>query len=87
MSKSSTRRYAALLGLAVSWTLLGAPAATQTNMVRPGILALVGGTIYVDPTSETIRDGVLVIQDGKIAGVGSRRSVQIPRGARTIDCA
>jgi imidazolonepropionase-like amidohydrolase len=48
---------------------------------------LVGGTIYVDPTSETIRDGVLVIQDGKIAGVGSRRSVQIPRGARTIDCA
>ncbi len=50
-------------------------------------LALVGGTIYVNPTDEPIRDGVALIQGGKITAVGSRAQVQIPQSFRTIDCA
>ena len=50
-------------------------------------VALVGGTIYVDSTTAPIQDGVVVIQDGKIAAVGSRASTQIPPGTPIIDCA
>jgi imidazolonepropionase-like amidohydrolase len=54
-------------------------------------LALVGGKIYADPTAEAIRDGVVLIQGGKIAAVGSRSSssqglVQLPATVRTLDC-
>jgi len=47
---------------------------------------LIGGTIYIDPTSPPIRDGVVLVLDGKITAVGNRRSVRIPGGAQTIDC-
>src|SRR5262245_7140046 len=50
-------------------------------------LALVGGTIYTDPTADPIREGLVLIQAGRIVAVGARRSLQIPDGARTIDCA
>jgi len=51
-----------------------------------GYFALVGGTIDVSPTEEPIRDGVVLIQAGKIAAVGSRVSVQVPRTAQLLDC-
>src|SRR5207302_1975611 len=51
-----------------------------------GQLALVGGTIYVSPTENAIRDGAILIRDGKIAAVGPRASVQIPPGIQTLDC-
>ena len=50
------------------------------------LLALVGATIYVSPAAAPIRNGVVVIDGGKIAVVGSRASVKIPPGAQTIDC-
>jgi imidazolonepropionase-like amidohydrolase len=54
-------------------------------------LALVGGTIYAGPAAEAIRDGVVLIQGGRIAAVGSRSSssqtlVQLPATVRTLDC-
>jgi imidazolonepropionase-like amidohydrolase len=49
-------------------------------------LALVGATIYVSPTEEPIRDGVVLIQGMKIAAVGSRARVQVPQTARALDC-
>ena len=49
-------------------------------------LSLVGGTIYVSPTGEPIREGVVLIQDGKIAAVGSKAQVQIPQNAQLLDC-
>jgi imidazolonepropionase-like amidohydrolase len=52
---------------------------------QPSGVALVGGTIYVDPTTTPIRDGVVVIQDGKIAAVGSRASTQVPPGTPIND--
>lgn len=49
-------------------------------------LALVGATVYVSPTEEPIRDGVVLIRGGKIAAVGSRALVQVPKNARVLDC-
>jgi len=49
-------------------------------------LALVGGTVYVSSTDEAIRDGVVLIESGKIAAVGSRASMRVPRTAQTVDC-
>jgi imidazolonepropionase-like amidohydrolase len=48
--------------------------------------ALVGGTIYVDPAQEPIRDGAVLIDGDKIAVVGDRASVQVPEGAELLDC-
>jgi len=48
-----------------------------------GYLALLGSTIYQDPTTGPIHDGVVLIRDGKIAEVGPRAT--IPPGAQTLD--
>jgi cytosine/adenosine deaminase-related metal-dependent hydrolase len=47
------------------------------------MLALVGGTIYVSPTEEPIRDGVVLIQNGRIAAVGGRG---LSQASKTLDC-
>ena len=49
-------------------------------------LALVGATIYVSPTESPVRDGIVLIEDGKIAAVGSRSHLQIPQSAEVLDC-
>jgi imidazolonepropionase-like amidohydrolase len=49
-------------------------------------VALTGGTIYPDPAARPIRGGVVLIEDGKIAAVGTRAAVRVPRGARILDC-
>jgi imidazolonepropionase-like amidohydrolase len=43
--------------------------------------------IYVNPTEEPIRDGVVLIHGRKIAEVGRREQVQIPPTAQRLDCA
>src|SRR5579862_3962321 len=50
-------------------------------------LALVGGTVYVSAAEDPIRDGVVLIHQGKIAEVGSRTKVNIPKTAQVLDCA
>jgi imidazolonepropionase-like amidohydrolase len=69
-----------LLLLAVVLLAAGAPQ-------RTGSLALVGGTIYVSPVEEPIRNGVVLIVDGMIAVVGTKAQVKIPASAQVIDCA
>src|SRR5437867_5415993 len=61
----------------------------QSIKSRNDYLALVGGTIYVSPTEEPIRNGVVLINinDGKIAGVGTRTQMKIPKAAQVLDCA
>jgi imidazolonepropionase-like amidohydrolase len=58
----------------------------QTPNSQNQVLALVGGTIYTSPVDEAIRNGVIVINDGKITAVGTRARVQVPRGAQVVDC-
>jgi imidazolonepropionase-like amidohydrolase len=76
---------AMLVGLAVLPARLGTVAVGQPT-ITASELALIGGTIYTSPTEEPIRDGLIVIQDGKIAAVGRRASVAIPSNVQTIDC-
>lgn len=61
--------------------VLGQPVSSPSEY-----LALVGGTIYANPTEEPVHDGVVQIQDGKIVAVGSRRSIEVPRTVRSLDC-
>jgi len=75
-----------LLHSAILLALTGGTAFGQHLDSSNEYLALVGGTIYASPTDETIRDGVVLIQGGKIAAVGSRAQVKIPRTAQTLDC-
>ncbi len=57
-----------------------------TESSRPDF-ALVGATIYPSPTEDPIRNGVVVIRDGNIVAVGTQARVQVPAGARILDCA
>src|SRR5881628_1810662 len=58
----------------------------RLERVKPGYLALGGGTIYVSPSEEPIRNGVVIINEGKIAAVGTRGQSKIPQSAQLIDC-
>lgn len=49
-------------------------------------LAFVGARIYASPTAPPIEDGVLLVHDGKIAAIGKRSRVRIPKSAQVIDC-
>ena len=75
-----------LIGVALALAFLGSTSYGQPAKERTDRLALVSGLIYTSPTEIPIRDGVILIQDGKIAAVGRRGSVTIPRGTRIIDC-
>jgi imidazolonepropionase-like amidohydrolase len=50
-------------------------------------LAVVGATIHASPTEEPIRNGVVLVEGGKIAAVGRRGSVRVPQGITVIDAA
>ena len=58
-------------------------AAPQTQTPAP-VVALRGGTLLTI-THGNIKDGTLVIENGKIAAVGPAASVKIPKGAQVID--
>jgi len=49
-------------------------------------LVLVGGRVFPFPESEPVDNATVVIENGRILGVGARERVRIPAGARTIDC-
>lgn len=48
------------------------------------LIALVGGTVMT-ATGDIIEDGVLVMQDGRIAAVGPRSEVEVPNDAQVVD--
>ena len=72
-------RAALLHGLLAAVTGIGVTANAQT-------LALVGGKLYASPEAAALDDAVVVATDGVITAIGSRSDVQIPPGARVIDC-
>jgi imidazolonepropionase-like amidohydrolase len=73
-----------VLALVISTAVFMSEAAGQTS--SNANLALTGGTIYVSPADEPLRDGVVLIEGGKIAAVGSRSAVRVPPGVPSIDC-
>jgi imidazolonepropionase-like amidohydrolase len=50
-------------------------------------MALIGAKIYPSPTATPIDDGVVLIKDGRIAGVGHRAAITVPADAAKVDCA
>ncbi len=66
---------------------VNAPAAArQGSIPTGGALALSGATVYVSPTEEPLRDGVVLVQGREIAAVGRRAFLKIPPNAQVIDC-
>jgi imidazolonepropionase-like amidohydrolase len=64
-------------------------------LVCPGVFAAVsaeptvaleGGKLYPSPTSAPVMDAVVLVENGKIAAVGRRGDVKIPKSARVVDC-
>ena len=49
------------------------------------VLAIEGGTVLMGPELRPVRDGVVVIEDGTITGIGDAGDVSIPADARRID--
>ena len=53
---------------------------------RGSALVLLGSTIHLSPAEEPIRNGAVLVEDGKIAAVGRKAAVRVPRNAQVIDC-
>ena len=49
-------------------------------------LALTGATIYPSPEEAPVANGVILIEGSRIAAVGDAASLEVPSGARSIDC-
>jgi imidazolonepropionase-like amidohydrolase len=58
------------------------PAASSSAPTESGVVAIVGATIF-DGTGAAPSPGTVLIQDGRIAAVGS--DVKVPRGAKIIN--
>lgn len=78
------RRNLFILGVVILSIFPGTRAISQSPSTGAQ-LAVVGGTIYPSPTEAPIRDGVVLINDGKIVAVGRRGAVQVPRGVTVIE--
>jgi imidazolonepropionase-like amidohydrolase len=52
-----------------------------------GAFALVGGNLIDGTGGPPLRNGVVVVRDGRIAAAGSRTTVRIPGDAAVVDCA
>ncbi len=65
--------------------LATSPVSSQTTKVPAG-LALVGARIYPSPSAAPIENGTVLIQNGKIIGVGSSDKIVVPKSFRIIAC-
>lgn len=81
--KKSLKYIIQYLGVFVFSLSICIPTYTQVGKSNKGTFALTNAKI-VTITNGTIENGTLLIQDGKITGVGT--SVELPTGATTIDC-
>jgi imidazolonepropionase-like amidohydrolase len=73
----------------VRTALIAAVCFAVTAIAQPreqASLALVGGRVYASPDAAPLDNAVVLIAAGRIAAVGSRQTVAIPEGIRTLDC-
>src|ERR1700733_1356011 len=86
-------RFVALRTFAVAGSvILGfagmAPITAQAPMVditpKPGVIAITGGKLLTI-THGVIENGVVLIEGGNIAAVGTSASVKVPKGATIVD--
>src|SRR5262245_48793891 len=77
------------LRMLISLLVVSATLITAASVQVPNIdtqLALIGGTIYANPGEQPIRNGVVLLNGGKILRVGTRASIRVPRGIQLVDC-
>ena len=71
--------------LALLWLVMSLmPSLAQSQEEPPKGYAIVSGHVF-PVTSSPIFDGVVLIKDGKIEAVGSKKDVPVPDGYKTID--
>jgi imidazolonepropionase-like amidohydrolase len=75
----SRREFLKLTAATAAGLLVGCCPAASANV------ALTNGTLIDGTGSDPVVDGVVVVQDGRIAAVGPRAQADIPAGARVID--
>jgi imidazolonepropionase-like amidohydrolase len=64
--------------------LVAGSASLFPQTVNPG-LALRGATIYPAPDTPSIRDGVVIIRNGRIDAVGAKSAIALPTGMPVLD--
>jgi imidazolonepropionase-like amidohydrolase len=69
---------------AIILAILAACHLSAAQTTQPGVIAVRGETIHT-MAGEPIRDGVVLVRDGKIDRVGRAAEVQIPQGARILN--
>ncbi len=75
----------ALLGVAgVSHTQPGSQPPVR-GALTPGTWAITGATVITMRGDSVIRDATVLVRDGRIAAVGRRSDVRVPREARVVD--
>lgn len=62
-----------------------APISLSTFQAPPVTLAIVGGSVIRSPEAPVIGDGAVIVANGRIVDVGSRRNIPIPADARVVD--
>jgi imidazolonepropionase-like amidohydrolase len=79
-SDTRMKRFVEVLVLA-----LAMGAAASCAAAEDGVLALTGATIYPAPDAAPIKNGVVLIEAGRIKAVGA--GLAVPPGTTTLDCA
>jgi len=93
MTTSPVRRQHAFVGVAALVLLqLGAPSlraqATRARVAVPDtLIAIVGANVIDGNGGAPMTDATIVVRGKRIAAVGPRASVTVPKGARVIDAA
>jgi imidazolonepropionase-like amidohydrolase len=72
-----------LMTVAMMWGLFTTASADEPK--QENNIAIVGARIYTAPNAKPIDDGAVVVRNGKIASVGPRKKIKIPRGLTVID--
>ena len=86
-SDSGRAIHSFLLVLMSAYFLLhGSSLHAQQGAKAENRLALTGARIYPAPGAKPIENGVVVVEDRKIVGVGEADRVKVPGGMRIIDC-
>src|SRR5689334_13954759 len=77
------------VGVLVAATTSSTPLTAQTGAIRPSagdsLVAIIGATLIDGNGGPAVPDATIVVRGKRIAAVGPRASVTVPRGARVID--
>src|SRR5262245_18904180 len=74
-----------VFGLLVASVLLNWEIGLMTAQQQSGITVIQGATVITGTGSPVIRNGVIVIEGGRISNIGPRNDVRVPGNAQAVD--